>query len=152
MIDRLMEFLEIDAETRASAAALSDLLSPHFDHAIEEFYRGVQRSKINEHVTDASIPILKKKQRAHWLALFHSRFDDDYFTGISRIGVRHRDIDLNPMWYVAGYTRLKLAFVEVILKSDLHVVTKGQFVKTLDKYIAVDMALALSAYDAVILD
>ena len=76
----------------------------------------------------------------------------NHFTGISRIGVRHRDIDLNPMWYVAGYTRLKLAFIEVILKSDLHVVTKGQFVKTLDKYIAIDMALALSAYDAVILD
>lgn len=152
MIEKVMEFLEIDAETQASAVTLSELLAPHFDTAIEEFYTTVKHFKINPHVTDRSIASLKQKQKQHWLALFHSRFDDEFFSSVSRIGVRHRDIDLNPMWYVAGYTRLKLAFIEVIIRSDLHVITKGQLVKTLDKYIAVDMALALSAYDAVILD
>jgi len=152
MIEKIMAFLEIDAETQASAVTLSQLLVPHFDRAIEEFYATVMRFQINPHVTARSIATLKQRQKQHWLTLFHSRFDDEFFSSVSRIGVRHRDIDLNPMWYVAGYTRLKLAFVEVIIQSDLHVVTKGQLVKTLDKYIAVDMALALSAYDAVILD
>ena len=78
----------------------------------------------------------------------------DFFGGpfTERVYVRHRDIELNPMWYIAGYTRLKLAFTEVIIRSDLPVVTKGHMVKTLDKYIAIDMALAMSAYDAVIVD
>ena len=66
--------------------------------------------------------------------------------------MRHRDIALSPMWYVAGYMRLKLAFIEVIIRSDYSIVTKGQLVKTLEKYIAIDMALALSTYDAVIVD
>jgi methyl-accepting chemotaxis protein len=148
----MMRFLEIDAETRASAVTLSQLLTPHFDTVIEEFYVAVKDFQINPHVTDKSIAALKQKQKQHWLSLFHSRFDDEFFAGVSRIGVRHRDIDLNPMWYVAGYTRLKLAFIEVIIRSDLHAITKGQLVKTLDKYVAVDMALAMSAYDAVILD
>lgn len=152
MFQKMMQFLEIDAETRASAVTLSELLTPHFDTVIEEFYVAVKDFQINPHVTDKSIAMLKQKQKQHWLSLFHSRFDDEFFSSVSRIGVRHRDINLNPMWYVAGYTRLKLAFIEVIIRSDLHAVTKGQLVKTLDKYIAVDMALAMSAYDAVILD
>lgn len=152
MVEKLLEFLEIDSETRASAVMLSQLLAPHFDRAVEEFYAIVQQFDINPYVTPYTVPALKEKQKQHWLALFHSRFDDEFFASVSRIGVRHRDIDLNPMWYIAGYARLKLAFVEIIIKSDLHVVTKGQMVKTLDKYIAVDMALALSAYNAVILD
>ncbi len=152
MFEKLQTFLEIDDEARSSAFALSQLLAPHFDRAIEEFYATVQEFDINPNVTHRTVPALKEKQKQHWLALFHSRFDDNFFSSISRIGVRHRDIELNPMWYVAGYTRLKMAFVDVIVRSDLHVVTKGQMVKTLDKYIAIDMALALSAYDAVILD
>lgn len=152
MLARLLDFLQIDSDTRALAVMLSELLAPHFDRAIEEFYGSVQHFAVNPHVTARTVPALKEKQKRHWLALFHSRFDDEFLAGVSRIGVRHRDIELSPTWYVAGYTRLKLAFAEVIIHSDLHIVTKGQLLTTLDKYIAVDMSLALSAYDAVILD
>lgn len=152
MIEKLFEFLDIDSETRASAKILSELLAPRVDDVIEEFYNTVQRLHVSPHVTAQVIPRLKRKQTQHWVALFQSQFDEDYFASIRQIGVRHRDIDLSPMWYVAGYARLKLAFIEVILRSNLPVATKGQLVKTLDKYIAIDMALALSTYDAVILD
>lgn len=152
MIERLLRYLEIDADAQASAMALSQLLAPHFDRIIDEFYATVRQFEINPQVTARVIPILKEKQKQHWLALFHSRFDDDFFASVSRIGVRHRDIGLDPMWYVAGYTRLKLAFIEVIIKSDIHIATKGQMIKTLDRYVAIDMALSFSAYDAVIVD
>jgi len=152
MVDRLFKFLDIDAETKASAQLLSQLLAPRVDDVIEEFYATVQRHQVNAHVTPRVVPALKRKQKEHWLALFNSQFDQDYFASIRQIGVRHRDIELSPMWYVAGYAKLKLAFVEVIIRSDLPVTIKGQLLKTLDKYIAVDMAMALSTYDAVILD
>jgi hypothetical protein len=152
MIEKLFQFLNIDAETRASASLLSDLLVPHVDEVVEEFYSKVEELDISAHIGSRTISTLKQKQKQHWIALFQSQFQDDYFAGVRRIGVRHRDIELNPMWYVAGYMRLKLAFVEVIIRSHLPAVTKGQLVKTLDKYIAIDMAFALSTYDAVILD
>lgn len=152
MIGKLLDFLEVDSETRASASLLSDLLAPRVDDVIEDFYDKVQDFNLSPHITDQVIPALKQKQKRHWMALFHSQFDEEYFASIRQIGVRHRDIELGPLWYVAGYMRLKLAFIEVIIRSDLPVVTKGQLVKTLDKYIAIDMALALSTYDAVILD
>jgi hypothetical protein len=40
----------------------------------------------------------------------------------------------------------------VILKSRLPVESTGRMIKTLDKYIAIDMALALGTYDPVVLD
>jgi methyl-accepting chemotaxis protein len=152
MVRQLFEFLNVDAETEASAHALSKLLVPHVDEVIEHFYNEMVRLQINPHVTARSIPVLKRKQKQHWTALFNSKFDEDYFGSIRQIGVRHRDIELSTMWYVAGYAKLKMAFIEVIIRSDLPVASKGQLIKTLDKYIAIDMALALSTYDAVILD
>lgn len=152
MFGKLLQFLDIDADERAAGVALSDLLTPHFERVIDDFYTAVQKFDINPHVTAATVPILKIKQKQHWMALFHSRFDDAFFASVTRIGVRHRDIGLNPMWYVAGYSRLKLAFTEIIVRSDFHVARKGHMLKTLEKFIAVDMALAVSAYDAVIVD
>jgi hypothetical protein len=152
MIGKLLEFLEVNSETKASASILSDLLTPRIDDVIEKFYDRVQNFDISPHITEQVIPALKDKQKQHWMGLFRSQFQEEYFASIRRIGMRHHDIALSPMWYVAGYMWLKLAFIDVIIRSDYPAVTKGQLVKTLDKYIAIDMAFALSTYDAVILD
>lgn len=152
MIDRLLSFLEVDDTTKASGATLSNLLAPQLDGIIERFYSRVQEFNLNPHVTDRSVASLKIKQKQHWIDLFNSQFDENYLRNTRRIAVRHRDVELNPMWYIAGYMQIKLAFIEVILRSRLPVETKGQMIKTLDKYIAIDMALALGTYDTVVLD
>jgi hypothetical protein len=152
MVGKLLEFLEIDSETRASASVLSDVLIPHLDDVIDRFYKRVNDYDIDAHVTDQVLPMLKAKQKQHWMGLFRSQFQEDYFASVRRIGMRHHNIALSPMWYMAGYTWLKLAFNEVIIKSELPAETKGHLVKTLDKYVAIDMALALSTYSAVIME
>ncbi|MDI1346233.1 MAG: protoglobin domain-containing protein [Pseudolabrys sp.] len=152
MIDRLLRFLEVDDTTKASGAILSNLLAPQLDGIIERFYARVQEFDLNPYVTDRSIASLKIKQKQHWIDLFNSQFDENYLRNTRRIAVRHRDVELNPMWYIAGYMRLKLAFIEVILRARVPVESKGQMIKTLDKYIAIDMALALGTYDTVVLD
>jgi len=152
MVHRLLRFLDVDDDTKAMAETLSRLLTPHLDGIIDHFYERVQDMRISVHITDEVVARLKTKQKQHWAALFASRFGPDYINGTTQIGIRHRDIDLNPMWYIAGYMKLKLAFIEVIIRSDLPAVTKGHLVKVLDKYVAIDMALALSSYDAAVLD
>jgi len=152
MIDRLLKFLDVDDTTKASGATLSKLLAPQLDGIIERFYSRVQEFDLNPHVNERSVAALKIKQKQHWIDLFNSQFDENYLHNTRRIAVRHRDVELNPMWYIAGYMRLKLAFIEVIIKSRLPVERKGQMIKTLDKYIAIDMALALGTYDTVVLD
>lgn len=112
----------------------------------------MQEYDLNPHVNERSIASLRIKQKQHWIDLFNSLFDENYLRNTRRIAVRHRDVELNPMWYIAGYMRLKLASIEVILKLRLPVESNGRMIKTLNKYIAIDMALALGTYDTVVLD
>jgi len=151
-IPELLQFLEIDDDTMGRGRELWELIGPHADSIIDSFYARVRTFNISPAVTDASVQRLKIRQKEHWAALFDSRFGADYIDSVCRVGVKHRDIDLNPLWYVAGYISLKIAFTDVIAKAPLPPITKGRFMKALDKYVAFDMALALSAYNVVVVD
>lgn len=151
MINQLLAFLDVNADTKASGTILADLLAPRLDAIIESFYDHLRAYNISPHITAEIVPKLKDKQKQHWLALFKSGFGADYCASARRIAIRHRDIDLNPLWYIAGYTHLKFAYVEAILDSDFEPLTKKNLVKALEKYIAIDMALALSTYEAIVL-
>lgn len=103
-------------------------------------------------MTDAAIARLMGKQKQHWASLFTSQFDEDYTNSVRRLGVRHREMDLDPMWYVLGYGALKIAFIEAIVDSATPPIKKGRLVKALEKYVAFDMAVALSTYSLVMVD
>ncbi|HVT51806.1 MAG TPA: globin-coupled sensor protein [Dongiaceae bacterium] len=47
---------------------------------------------------------LKAAQTEHWRRLFQGRFDQSYFESAHRIGLTHNRIDLDPLWYLAGYS------------------------------------------------
>ena len=149
---QLLRFLEIDDDTKARAQRLSELLDPHFDSIVERFYAKVMAARISPHITPNSVERLKKSQKAHWRALFETTFNEDYIESVRRIGARHRGIELDPMWYVAGYAMLKIEFTMVIVRADIPIAEKGYLIKTLDKYVAIDMGLSLSSYETAFLD
>lgn len=150
--ERLRDFLEIDDRSKQNARVLLALFTAHADDIVGEFYRKVQRSEISPHVTDDAVELLKAKQKAHWTALFSSDFGRGYAQSVRRAGIQHRDIALNPSWYVAGYAKLKIEFMQWIAMLDVPPDKKNGLITTLEKYVAIDMALALASYDSVILD
>jgi len=151
-IERLLRFFEIDQQTREAGRELFALFDPHADAIFGKFYQKVQAFAVNPHVTDAAIVRLKAKQRAHWAALLTANFSPDYIQGIRRIGGQHREIELGSMWFVAGYAQLKIIFLNLIVAAGFPPEKKDALILVLEKYVAVDMALALSAYDSVLLD
>jgi hypothetical protein len=151
-IKRLLRFFEIDQKTREAGRELFTLFDPPADEIFTKFYQKVQAFAINPHVTDAAIERLKAKQRAHWAALLTANFSPDYIQSIRRIGGQHREIALGSMWFVAGYAQLKIIFINLIAAAGFPPEKKDVLVIALEKYVAVDMALALSAYDSVLLD
>ncbi len=152
MLKKLLQFLEIDEATRAHARLLWTTLTPQADSIIERFYERVHEARITRHINSPVIARLKVKQKAHWAALFGSNFDDAYANSVRRIGLTHRDIALDPLWHVAGYMAIKIQMAEAVAASALTPLEKTRLIRTLDKYIAVDMGLALSAYNAAVLD
>ena len=152
MIGQLLDFIEITDETKQHGSEIWGLLEPRVETILATFYTKVHRLHVNPHVTEHVIPPLIAKQKIHWAGLFGAQFDDEYANSVRRLGIRHREINLDLMWYILGYEALKLAFTEVIIDSALPPIKKGRLVKALGKFIALDVALALSPYEAALLD
>ncbi len=101
---------------------------------------------------EPTIERLKVKQKEHWRALFNSEFDEGYQRSVTMIGIKHQEIGLDPKWYIAGYAIMKAGFAEHIFAAPVPARLKSALIMTLDKYVAIDMALALSTYSSWIVD
>ena len=153
MIATLLRFLEFNDETEQLGEVLWQILAPRIDQVLDAFYQRVQHAGIKPQLSDASVATLKIKQRAHWQGLLSANFDDRYIAGVQRIGIRHRDIGLDLASYVAAYMALKIEFTDIVVsRTELPVLAKGRLIKALYKYVALDMALSLSAYEVTVLD
>lgn len=151
-MDKLIRFLDIDPTAQLHAAAIWLLIEHRLDHIIEVFYADVRQSDPALALSDETVQRLKVTQRKHWRSLFENQLDLQYFNSASLVGIRHSQIGLDPKWYIVGYARIKTDFSRVILNADLPLATKTAFLVTLDKYVALDMALAISSYTSLLLD
>lgn len=152
MIDQLIRLLDIDSDKRARARELWALLRPQSDSIIDRFYKQIRSMEVYPPLADGAIERLKVKQKQHWERLFHSDFGKDYADSLRRISIRHRDVELGAGWYLVGYMMLKLEFAGVVARSDLAVSDKMVLSDVLDRYLTIDMGLALSSFNAVVLD
>jgi len=148
----MLRFLAIDRESQRDAAQIWNLVEPRTASIIENFYADVSRSKIGLALSAHTIDHLKTKQAEHWRKLLESRFDREYFNNASLIGIKHYEIGLDVRWYIAGYMKIKSCFSMEIFKAQSPLSSKAQLVATLDKYIALDMALAVSSYTSLLVD
>lgn len=151
-MDKLIRFLDIDPTAQLHAAAIWLLIEHRVDHTIETFYADIRESDTALALSNQTVQRLKVTQREHWRTLFESKLDLQYFNRASLVGIRHSQIGLDPKWYIAGYARIKSDFARVILNAELPLTTKTSFLVTLDKYVALDMALAVSSYTSLLLD
>lgn len=91
-------------------------------------------------------------QTRHWERLFSGRFDEDYETGVRRIGLTHHRIGLEPGWYIGGYSYVMKELYAIIVRA--HRFRPGAAVerlKAITAAIMVDMDLAISVYQDVLL-
>ena len=151
-IEPYLDLLEITDADKDAARLLLMILGPQIDDIIDRFYSKIRQSEVGFYIPDSIVDRLKKKQRAHWAKLFSSKFDEDYSHSVHRIGIRHRDINLGSSWYVAGCMILKMDLINAILKADVAMIQKGRLLRAAEKYVALDMVIALSAYDSGIVD
>jgi len=152
MIAQLLRFIDIDDATRDRGPEIWQIIEPHADAIIADFYRRVKAFEVGSQIDEITVRRLMVKQKQHWQSLFDSHFGDIYANSVRRVGIQHRNVALSQMWYVAGYMGLKIAFTELLADAPLPPIKKGRLIKALDKYVAFDMAIALSTYDAVLVD
>lgn len=145
---RFLDFLEITESDRQLAQQLWSIVDPEISQIIDRFYVKVHGTEIGSHVSAPGlVEQLKTKQRRHWTKLFTSQFDEEYVCSVQRVGIRHRELKLDTAWYVAGYITIKMDLIQAVLKADLPMVEKGRLLRVIEKYVTLDMTIALSAYE-----
>jgi hypothetical protein len=153
MMTQIIRYLGIDTRTQLLAERLWSLLDKPSDLVIADFYRHTQHSQVGLLLDERSIKRLMIKQREHWHSLFNSRFDQAYLRRATKIGILHHELGLDPKWYIAGYALMKSRFTEqLLLDVSIPLPLKAALVVTLEKYVAVDMALTLSSYSDWLVD
>ncbi len=152
MPDAILSFLDIDDTERLRARRLWEIIAPQVDSVLECFYARLAGTEPGDLLAAHGTVRLNAQQKKHWERLFAADFSEDYQAGVRRIGLRHREIGLDPRWYIASYSALKLQFIEVITGSEIGTEEKTLMIRTLEKFVAIDLGLALSAYSAAILE
>ena len=153
LVSKLLEF---SAEDRKHISSFKPLLEKDVDVLLEQFYDIVshlpelaQMFSSSEHIQRARLA-----QKSHWLRLFSGTFDDDYAASVSKIGMTHQRIGLNPQIYMAAYARVLTELLAMVLrskpgklmskKSHLRLLEKQQ--SAIVKAVIFDMQLSISVY------
>ncbi len=144
-----LRFLNISASDAEILGEIRALVLPNLPQIVEAFYAHLMKfSKLNEMVTrGGGTERLKKTQIEHWSALLSGRYDEDFFNRVTRIGMAHAKIGLEPRWYLGGYCLVQ-AHLDAILVQRIRWNREklAQFLQVLHRAIYLDMDLAISVY------
>lgn len=151
-METLIDYLDIDSRSRRIARQIWPLIEPRMGGLIDSFYADVSRFTPSSQPNTRAIEHLKTSQRSRWQSLFESRFDEDYFRSASLIGIRHYEMGLDSKWHVLGYAKMKNELSDTVIDAHLPLASKAQTVATLDKYLALDMAISLSSYTSILIE
>lgn len=152
MVHNLLGFLNIDEHAHTRALETWDLLKTDAPAISTRFYRRVRDFNIMPSMSDEQIAHLENLQYAHWEMLFTSRFNNDYVKRASLVGIKHREVGVDASAYIVGYGIVKQDFAHTIIGKNMPRDRTITLQQTLDQYVAIDMAIALSAYSAWLVD
>ncbi|WP_152050460.1 protoglobin domain-containing protein [Tautonia marina] len=131
---------------------LFPVITPHFPGLIEDFYEEIQRHPgASAVITGGEEQVSRLKATLHqWLiGLFQTPPDEDYAQRCWRIGRRHAEIGLDPLYVIAAMARLRSAMCRVLRSS-----WTGEFeqlaesLRSLYRRLDLDLALIQDAYQA----
>lgn len=144
-----LRFLNISPADAEILIEIRNLVAPELPRIVDAFYGHLAKfSKLSEMVMrGGGTDRLKKTQTEHWTSLLSGRYDDEFFTRVTRIGLAHAKIGLEPRWYLGGYCLVQGYLDEVLVKAIRWNREKlARYLQVLHRAIFLDMDLAVSVY------
>jgi len=145
-----LAFLQIDDETCHILREFREVLAPHMDALLDDFYRHVRANPAVAALfaSPERMEHARAMQKKHWLhSVFAGNFDDRYFLNVTEIGKIHQRVGLEPRWYTAGYCFV----LNKVFELAAHAYRKrpeklAQVLAAVNKAAYLDMDLATSVY------
>ncbi len=124
---------------------LFDLLQPHFDKVLDDFYAQIQRDESLRELMKRGPGVegLKNAQKGHWAVLLTREPDDDLRQRGLRIGEAHARVGLPLVHYVEAYSFFLKAFTRILNQRSPR---DGHLLAILSDAIFFDMQCALAAF------
>jgi len=152
-------FIGLDAEVEANLKKLRGVIDREMPGALDAFYAKLLKEPevARFFTTEAPVARAKGAQLSHWSQIATGSIDHNYVDRVSRSGLTHARIGLEPRWYIGGYAIIVDRMVKSILRdlwpksrfrttneaaSDEVAALVSSFVKTL----LLDMDLAITVY------
>ncbi|MEJ2128259.1 MAG: protoglobin domain-containing protein [Woeseiaceae bacterium] len=146
MLDRL-RFQEIDQDVIENLREAKQLLEPELDNMLDEFYEQILEEPLIRSVfsDEESIRRARDAQKKHWLeTLLGGRLDSSYFKKAERIGRAHARVGLTPDWYIGGYSKMLVRFIQHI--STVTDRDTTAIIESLCKAVLLDLDLVIHCY------
>ncbi len=99
-----LSYLRLTGAFEADLKQVWLLISPQLMSVLEEFYAHVGKQPHLARLFEGrDVQKIKQAQYDHWHKLFTEGFTRDYETRVTRIGMAHANIGLEPRWFFGAY-------------------------------------------------
>jgi len=114
-----LDFIGMDASARAALSALQPLIEHSIGKALEVFYNKVTATPATQKffADDRHKAMAKGAQERHWALIATANYNDDYVSGVKKIGQAHARIGLEPRWYIGGYALVMEQVINAIVQA-----------------------------------
>lgn len=151
-IHERLDFMRIDADTRALLQEFWTHVQPALPRILDDFYAHITSTSKLDQMIGNQTERLKQAQTDHWARLFSGRFDEAYVEGVRTIGLVHNRIGLEPRWYIGGYNFILAALLDLAARSyRLRPTRLASVQRAVTASVMLDMDLAISVYQEALL-
>ena len=114
-----LDFIGMDGRARAALTGLQPLIKHSIGKALEAFYDKVTATPATRKffADDRHKAAAKGAQERHWAIVAAAEYNDDYVSGVKKIGQAHARIGLEPRWFIGGYALVMEQVINAIVRD-----------------------------------
>lgn len=145
-----LAFAEIDHSALSALKEIWPLVESGLPQILDQFYRHIASTPETAVILERGpgIDQLKKAQIRHWQSVFNDGFNQDFLDRAHKIGEIHARIGLDPRWYIGAYAFIQPRLFTLIARKHKRADSAALYCGAVTKAIALDMDLALDAYNS----
>ncbi len=113
------DFIGLDAGAEADLRRLKTVIDSEMPEALEVFYAKLLKEPAVARffTTPEQVSRAKNAQRSHWSQIATGSIDQNYVERVSRSGLTHARIGLEPRWYIGGYAIIADRLIKCIMRD-----------------------------------
>jgi methyl-accepting chemotaxis protein len=155
LLNERIDFIKFDENEKEALKVAKPVIDGALEDVLQEFYSQVSSYETTRSFfqNQAHMDGAKSAQVSHWNRITNAEFDADYVNAVSKIGLAHARIGLEPRWHIGGYALLTSGLLKAIIEDECKGFFNRKITKSLsDKAAAVvkasllDMDYAISVY------